>query len=129
MEYISFFFFSLQYASVEKNGEFYMSPNDFVTRFLKILGDGPPNPKTVQLLGGVVDQTKDGYVLNYCTMNFDCFGSEDGWSACVCLQGVTVKQTGPLREIEVGKVDAEWRSGLATGEAYPLLSIEALLWW
>uniref|UniRef100_A0A0K8S1W7 Calcium-binding mitochondrial carrier protein Aralar2 n=1 Tax=Crotalus horridus TaxID=35024 RepID=A0A0K8S1W7_CROHD len=52
----------LKYASVEKNGEFYMSPNDFVTRFLKIIGDGVPNPNTVQLLGGVVDQTKDGLI-------------------------------------------------------------------
>ncbi|XP_060104518.1 electrogenic aspartate/glutamate antiporter SLC25A13, mitochondrial isoform X2 [Heteronotia binoei] len=52
----------LKYASVEKNGEFYMSPNDFVTRFLKIIGDGIPNPSTVQLLGGVVDQTKDGLI-------------------------------------------------------------------
>ncbi|KAK9396266.1 calcium-binding mitochondrial carrier protein Aralar2 [Crotalus adamanteus] len=52
----------LKYASVEKNGEFYMSPNDFVTRFLKIIGDGVPNSNTVQLLGGVVDQTKDGLI-------------------------------------------------------------------
>ncbi|XP_048366927.1 calcium-binding mitochondrial carrier protein Aralar2 isoform X2 [Sphaerodactylus townsendi] len=52
----------LKYASVEKNGEFYMSPNDFVIRFLKIAGDGVPNPATVQLLGGVVDQTKDGLI-------------------------------------------------------------------
>lgn len=42
-----------------------MSPNDFVTRFLKVVGDGVPNPNTVQLLGGVVDQTKDGYVLRH----------------------------------------------------------------
>uniref|UniRef100_A0A670JTN0 Solute carrier family 25 member 13 n=1 Tax=Podarcis muralis TaxID=64176 RepID=A0A670JTN0_PODMU len=52
----------LKYASVEKNGEFYMSPSDFVTRFLKIIGDGVPNPRSVQLLGGVVDQTKDGLI-------------------------------------------------------------------
>ncbi|RLW11338.1 hypothetical protein DV515_00001538 [Chloebia gouldiae] len=50
----------LEYASVEKNGEFFMSPNDFVTRYLKIIGDGLPNASTVQLLAGVVDQTKDG---------------------------------------------------------------------
>lgn len=37
-----------------------MSPNDFVTRYLKIIGDGVPNTNTVQLLAGVVDQTKDG---------------------------------------------------------------------
>lgn len=51
-----------QYASVEKNGEFFMSPNDFVTRYLNIFGESQPNPKTVELLSGVVDQTKDGYV-------------------------------------------------------------------
>lgn len=45
---------------MEKNGEFFMSPNDFVTRYLKIIGDGLPNASTVQLLAGVVDQTKDG---------------------------------------------------------------------
>uniref|UniRef100_A0A8C3SCF3 Solute carrier family 25 member 13 n=1 Tax=Chelydra serpentina TaxID=8475 RepID=A0A8C3SCF3_CHESE len=52
----------LKYASVEKNGEFFMSPNDFITRYLGIIGAGVPNPNTVQLLGGVVDQTKDGLI-------------------------------------------------------------------
>ncbi|KAI1242730.1 hypothetical protein IHE44_0000273 [Lamprotornis superbus] len=52
----------LKYASVEKNGEFFMSPNDFVTRYLKIIGDDLPNANTVQLLAGVVDQTKDGLI-------------------------------------------------------------------
>ncbi|KAJ7415420.1 Calcium-binding carrier protein Aralar2 [Willisornis vidua] len=52
----------LKYASVEKNGEFFMSPDDFVTRYLKIIGDGLPNASTVQLLAGVVDQTKDGLI-------------------------------------------------------------------
>ncbi|NXX90932.1 CMC2 protein, partial [Centropus bengalensis] len=51
-----------QYASVEKNGEFFMSPSDFVTRYLKITGDGLPNARTVELLAGVVDQTKDGLI-------------------------------------------------------------------
>ncbi|KAM7071256.1 electrogenic aspartate/glutamate antiporter SLC25A13, mitochondrial [Acridotheres tristis] len=52
----------LKYASVEKNGEFFMSPNDFVTRYLKIIGDDLSNANTVQLLAGVVDQTKDGLI-------------------------------------------------------------------
>uniref|UniRef100_A0A8C5MQE1 Solute carrier family 25 member 13 n=1 Tax=Leptobrachium leishanense TaxID=445787 RepID=A0A8C5MQE1_9ANUR len=51
-----------KYASVEKNGDFFMSPLDFVRRYLNITGDGEPNPKTVQLLAGVVDQTKDGLI-------------------------------------------------------------------
>ncbi|XP_030887008.1 calcium-binding mitochondrial carrier protein Aralar2-like isoform X2 [Leptonychotes weddellii] len=52
----------LKYASIEKNGEFFMSPNDFVTRYLNIFGESQPNPKTVELLSGVVDQTKDGLI-------------------------------------------------------------------
>ncbi|XP_069815476.1 electrogenic aspartate/glutamate antiporter SLC25A13, mitochondrial [Dendropsophus ebraccatus] len=52
----------IKYASVEKNGEHYMSPFDFVRRYLNVTGDGEPNPKTVQLLAGVVDQTKDGLI-------------------------------------------------------------------
>uniref|UniRef100_A0A8C9PCY3 Uncharacterized protein n=1 Tax=Spermophilus dauricus TaxID=99837 RepID=A0A8C9PCY3_SPEDA len=42
----------LKYASIEKNGEFFMSPNDFVTRYLNIFGESQPNPKTVELLSG-----------------------------------------------------------------------------
>ncbi|XP_020855627.1 electrogenic aspartate/glutamate antiporter SLC25A13, mitochondrial isoform X1 [Phascolarctos cinereus] len=52
----------LKYASVEKNGEFFMSPNDFINRYLNIFGDCQPNPETVELLGSVVDQTKDGLI-------------------------------------------------------------------
>ncbi|XP_049640559.1 electrogenic aspartate/glutamate antiporter SLC25A13, mitochondrial isoform X1 [Suncus etruscus] len=52
----------LKYASIERSGEFFMSPNDFVTRYLNIFGENQPNPKTVELLGGVVDQTKDGLI-------------------------------------------------------------------
>lgn len=51
-----------KYASVEKDGEHFMSPFDFVRRYLDFKGDGEPNPKTVQLLAGVVDQTKDGLI-------------------------------------------------------------------
>uniref|UniRef100_A0A8C9DIM7 Solute carrier family 25 member 13 n=1 Tax=Prolemur simus TaxID=1328070 RepID=A0A8C9DIM7_PROSS len=56
----------LKYASIEKNGEFFMSPNDFVTRYLNIFGESQPNAKTVELLSGVVDQTKDGYGCRTC---------------------------------------------------------------
>ncbi|XP_072506847.1 electrogenic aspartate/glutamate antiporter SLC25A13, mitochondrial [Notamacropus eugenii] len=52
----------LKYASVEKNGEFFMSPNDFINRYLNLFGDCQPNPDTVELLGSVVDQTKDGLI-------------------------------------------------------------------
>ncbi|KAM9307829.1 electrogenic aspartate/glutamate antiporter SLC25A13, mitochondrial [Gastrophryne carolinensis] len=53
----------LKYASVEKDGDRFMSPLDFVRRYLSLTtGDGEPNIKTVQLLAGVADQTKDGLI-------------------------------------------------------------------
>ncbi|XP_018428076.1 PREDICTED: calcium-binding mitochondrial carrier protein Aralar1 [Nanorana parkeri] len=52
----------LQYASVEKDGENYMTPPDFVQRYLRLHTDAHHNPKTVDLLGGVADQTKDGLI-------------------------------------------------------------------
>ncbi|XP_064018912.1 electrogenic aspartate/glutamate antiporter SLC25A12, mitochondrial isoform X1 [Pogoniulus pusillus] len=52
----------LQYASVEKDGEHYMTPEDFVQKYLGLHTDPRHNPKTVQLLAGVADQTKDGLI-------------------------------------------------------------------
>ncbi|XP_037253946.1 electrogenic aspartate/glutamate antiporter SLC25A12, mitochondrial isoform X1 [Falco biarmicus] len=52
----------LQYASVEKDGERYMTPEDFVQKYLGLYTDPHYNPKTVQLLAGVADQTKDGLI-------------------------------------------------------------------
>ncbi|XP_053926118.1 electrogenic aspartate/glutamate antiporter SLC25A12, mitochondrial [Cuculus canorus] len=52
----------LQYASVEKDGEHFMTPEDFVQRYLGLYKDPRYNPKTVQLLAGVADQTKDGLI-------------------------------------------------------------------
>ncbi|XP_042678563.1 calcium-binding mitochondrial carrier protein Aralar1 [Centrocercus urophasianus] len=52
----------LQYASVEKDGERYMTPEDFVQKYLGLHTDPRYNPKTVQLLAGVADQTKDGLI-------------------------------------------------------------------
>ncbi|XP_021255698.1 calcium-binding mitochondrial carrier protein Aralar1 isoform X2 [Numida meleagris] len=51
-----------QYASVEKDGERYMTPEDFVQKYLGLYTDPRYNPKTVQLLAGVADQTKDGLI-------------------------------------------------------------------
>ncbi len=50
---------SLQYASVEKDGERFMTQHDFIQRFLGLL---PENyePYTLQLLAGAADTTKDG---------------------------------------------------------------------
>uniref|UniRef100_A0A7M4F5W8 Solute carrier family 25 member 12 n=1 Tax=Crocodylus porosus TaxID=8502 RepID=A0A7M4F5W8_CROPO len=52
----------LQYASVEKDGERYMTPGDFVQRYLGLYTEPNYNPKTIQLLAGVADQTKDGLI-------------------------------------------------------------------
>uniref|UniRef100_A0A8C1L6G4 Solute carrier family 25 member 12 n=1 Tax=Cyprinus carpio TaxID=7962 RepID=A0A8C1L6G4_CYPCA len=52
-----------QYASVlDKDGERYMTPNDFVQKFLGLHTQLHYNPKTVQLLAGVADTTKDGLI-------------------------------------------------------------------
>ncbi|NXP15564.1 CMC1 protein, partial [Thinocorus orbignyianus] len=50
------------YASVEKDGEHFMTPEDFVQKYLGLYTDPRYNPKTVQLLAGVADQTKDGLI-------------------------------------------------------------------
>lgn len=38
-----------------------MTPEDFVQRYLGLYNDPNSNPKIVQLLAGVADQTKDGW--------------------------------------------------------------------
>uniref|UniRef100_A0A2D4H6J4 Calcium uptake protein 1, mitochondrial n=1 Tax=Micrurus lemniscatus lemniscatus TaxID=129467 RepID=A0A2D4H6J4_MICLE len=52
----------LQYATVEQSGECYMTPEDFVRRYLGLYTEPHYNPKTVDLLAGVADQTKDGLI-------------------------------------------------------------------
>uniref|UniRef100_A0A2K6FS68 Solute carrier family 25 member 12 n=1 Tax=Propithecus coquereli TaxID=379532 RepID=A0A2K6FS68_PROCO len=51
-----------QYASTEVDGEHYMTPEDFVQRYLGLYNDPNSNPMIVQLLAGVADQTKDGLI-------------------------------------------------------------------
>uniref|UniRef100_A0A672T377 Solute carrier family 25 member 13 n=1 Tax=Sinocyclocheilus grahami TaxID=75366 RepID=A0A672T377_SINGR len=51
-----------EYASVEKNGEYYMSPEDFASRFLHAQTDIKLSKEATVLLAGVVDQTKDGLI-------------------------------------------------------------------
>ena len=51
-----------QYASVVQDGEHFMTPGDFVTRYLGLIPKDNYNEKTVRLLGNVVDTTKDGFV-------------------------------------------------------------------
>lgn len=51
---------SLQYASVVDDGEHYMTPRDFVQSYLGLHAQPQHNPKTVELIAGVADTTKDG---------------------------------------------------------------------
>lgn len=52
----------LQYASVVDDGEHYMTPRDFVQSYLGLHTQPQHNPKTVELIAGVADTTKDGWV-------------------------------------------------------------------
>ncbi|XP_037081771.1 calcium-binding mitochondrial carrier protein Aralar1-like isoform X2 [Pollicipes pollicipes] len=52
----------LQYASVEKDGEKYMTPTDFIRNFLGWFTDNNYNSTSVKLLGGIIDTSKDGLI-------------------------------------------------------------------
>ncbi|XP_038576421.1 calcium-binding mitochondrial carrier protein Aralar1-like [Micropterus salmoides] len=52
----------LKYASVVQDGEHYMTPNDFVQSYLGLHAQPQYNPKTVELIAGVADTTKDGLI-------------------------------------------------------------------
>lgn len=51
-----------KYASFEKNGEHYMTPDDFVIRYLNLLDEKKYNPDTLRLLASIVDTSKDGLI-------------------------------------------------------------------
>ncbi|CAB1443110.1 unnamed protein product [Pleuronectes platessa] len=51
-----------KYASVKKNNEHFMSPQDFVGRFLHAHTDTRLSEEATELLAGVVDQKKDGLI-------------------------------------------------------------------
>uniref|UniRef100_A0A8C4F2B7 Solute carrier family 25 member 13 n=1 Tax=Dicentrarchus labrax TaxID=13489 RepID=A0A8C4F2B7_DICLA len=51
-----------KYASVKKNGDCFMSPQDFVNRFLHAHTDIRLSDEATKLLAGVVDQKKDGLI-------------------------------------------------------------------
>ncbi|XP_060523908.1 calcium-binding mitochondrial carrier protein Aralar1 isoform X2 [Cylas formicarius] len=51
-----------RYASIEKNGEKFMTAEDFVIKYLKLLDDKDYNADTVRLLAGIVDTSKDGLI-------------------------------------------------------------------
>lgn len=50
-----------KFASIEKNGHRYMTSEDFIRRFLGFYTEDDFNPKTVNILGGILDTSKDGY--------------------------------------------------------------------
>uniref|UniRef100_A0A7N8YH31 Solute carrier family 25 member 12 n=2 Tax=Mastacembelus armatus TaxID=205130 RepID=A0A7N8YH31_9TELE len=49
-------------SSVVKDGEHYMTPKDFVQHYLGLHTQPQHNPKTVDLIAGVADTTKDGLI-------------------------------------------------------------------
>uniref|UniRef100_A0A3Q1GTW3 Solute carrier family 25 member 13 n=1 Tax=Acanthochromis polyacanthus TaxID=80966 RepID=A0A3Q1GTW3_9TELE len=51
-----------KYASVKKNDDCFMSPQDFVSRFLHAHTDIQLSDEATKLLAGVVDQKKDGLI-------------------------------------------------------------------
>ncbi|KAJ8921926.1 hypothetical protein NQ315_008560 [Exocentrus adspersus] len=51
-----------KYASFEKNGERYMTPEDFVIKYLNLLDEKNYNPDTLRLLASIVDTSKDGLI-------------------------------------------------------------------
>ncbi|KAM4558317.1 electrogenic aspartate/glutamate antiporter SLC25A12, mitochondrial-like isoform 1-T1 [Odontesthes bonariensis] len=51
-----------KYASVVDDGEHYMTPRDFVQSYLGLHSQPQHNPKTVDLIAGVADTTKDGLI-------------------------------------------------------------------
>ncbi|KAM7373033.1 hypothetical protein PAMP_007917 [Pampus punctatissimus] len=59
---VSLLSMAAKYASVKKNEECFMSPEDFVSRFLHAHTDIRLSDNATKLLAGVVDQKKDGLI-------------------------------------------------------------------
>ncbi|XP_043215075.1 calcium-binding mitochondrial carrier protein Aralar1-like isoform X4 [Amphibalanus amphitrite] len=51
-----------QYASLEKDGQKYMTPTDFIRNFLGWFKEDNFNPESVKLLAGIIDTSKDGLI-------------------------------------------------------------------
>ncbi|KAH8271254.1 hypothetical protein KR018_003749, partial [Drosophila ironensis] len=51
-----------KYASIEKNGEHYMTSEDFVRKFLGLFEESAFNDESVRLLAGIADTSKDGLI-------------------------------------------------------------------
>lgn len=51
-----------KYASVEKNGEKFMTSEDFVITYLGLFDNNNFNKESVKLLAAIVDTSKDGLI-------------------------------------------------------------------
>ncbi|CAG2169823.1 unnamed protein product, partial [Oppiella nova] len=51
-----------KYASVERNGDQFMTPEDFLQSYLGLYNEENANPKTVKMLGSILDTSKDGLI-------------------------------------------------------------------
>nr|XP_054751730.1 electrogenic aspartate/glutamate antiporter SLC25A13, mitochondrial-like [Lytechinus pictus] len=51
-----------KHASIERGGERFMTPEDFIRGYLNMQPERNYNPDTLKLLAGVADQTKDGLI-------------------------------------------------------------------
>ncbi|TSK42098.1 Calcium-binding mitochondrial carrier protein Aralar1 [Bagarius yarrelli] len=73
-----------KYASVvDKDGERFMTPTDFVQKYLGLHTQIHHNPKTVQLLAGVADTTKDGSHLRLLTKLTGRLSVCVSWNNCL----------------------------------------------
>nr|AAL68185.1 GH07418p [Drosophila melanogaster] len=52
----------LKYASIQKNGEHYMTSEDFVRKFLGLFSESAFNDESVRLLANIADTSKDGLI-------------------------------------------------------------------
>ncbi|XP_030370532.1 calcium-binding mitochondrial carrier protein Aralar1 isoform X2 [Scaptodrosophila lebanonensis] len=52
----------LKYASLQKDGEHYMTNEDFVRKFLGLFTEAAFNDESVRLLAGIADTSKDGLI-------------------------------------------------------------------
>lgn len=76
---------------VDKDGEKFMTPNDFVQKYLNLHTQIHHNPKTVQLIAAVADTTKDGYIPTA-----DC-QHKPVYLDCDMLESVVINNIGACR--------------------------------
>lgn len=53
-----------KYATIEKSGEKFMTYEDFIVKYLSLIPhlDDPTSKRTLKLLGGILDTSKDGLI-------------------------------------------------------------------